>query len=140
VLTSIICSVDSFIAAIAMARAGAPVRQQRLAIGGFVICDMVASAIGVWLGIRLPPVAMIVAAVLAAGVLLAARRWPALWVAVPAALCLDNLMLHDVSASRLASVMLDGAWSGVLAYLGFALAQRRIVPLKSGHSAQLQIR
>jgi hypothetical protein len=62
-------------------------------------------------------------------------------VAVPVVLSVDNLMSHDVlSDPRLTSAMLDGAWSGVLAYVGFALAQGRIALLKSGHSAPSSIR
>ena len=89
----IVCSIDSFVAAAAMAAADCPGTLRRAAIAGFAAFDMLAGLTGLSLG---PAAAtpIILTAMIAATVILApARKYPALFLLIPILLSADNLAL-----------------------------------------------
>jgi hypothetical protein len=120
----IVCSLDSLIAAGAMAFAGVPERYQRRVTLGFMVCDMLAGMAGSSLGLTVSG-ALVIPAVLAASATLAyTRRWPWLCLIVPVLLSMDNLAMGAAEGPlSLASALLDGLWSGTLAWAGFAMAR-----------------
>jgi hypothetical protein len=117
----IIGSIDSFIAAALMAAAGCPKSWQQRAVAGFAAFDMLAGLAGSELGARVAASAIAPAIVLAALILVCARKYPVLFLLLPALLCFDNLALGPADGgATFWSAALDGLWSGTLAICGFA--------------------
>jgi hypothetical protein len=118
----IVCSIDSFVAAAAMAAVDCPGTLRRAAIAGFAAFDMLAGLTG----LSLSPAAatpIILTAMIAATVILApARKYPALFLLIPILLSADNLALGAADAQvSFRSALIDGVFSGALAAAGFAV-------------------
>jgi hypothetical protein len=117
----IVCSIDSFIAAAAMAVAGCPRTWRRALIAGFATFDMLAGLSGLSLSPSAATAIVLIALIAAAAILAPARKYPALFLLVPVLFSADNLALGvtDVHIS-LSSALIDGVSSGVMAAAGLA--------------------
>jgi hypothetical protein len=119
-----VCSIDSLIAAAAMALTGCPEIYWRRAVTGFIAFDTIAGIAGSSFGITVTGAALIPAVAAAAFAFGHARRYPVLYLFVPMLLSIDNLVAGAAEKSvSLWSVGIDGIASGVLAWAGFTLAK-----------------
>jgi hypothetical protein len=121
-------SLDSFVAAIALAVAGCPKQWQRRLVAGFAICDMLAGWAGSVLGSasRMAEFVVIPAIAATAFILIRARRFNIFYLFVPFLLSFDNLALGADTVgssfwSAAISFGMDGLLSGFLAVCGFAM-------------------
>jgi hypothetical protein len=136
------CSIDSFLAALAI---GLVARQRVRSYGliaGFALCDGISYALG--RGIRISPVSHLIAelnpltvslslaGIVALLMLLFARTKPSVLLSLPLLLGLDNLLYGVLDTSNgIVSMSFYGALvSGLLAYAGFVAARnvRSILP------------
>lgn len=121
---AILCSLDSFLAAVGMSFAGCPKRYKVWLALNFVMWDMLAAVVGVVM--RPNITAMIASIVMLAGlaVVLCARKASKFYLFLPVLLCVDNLAsgaLHEV-VSLESFAFLSGFSSGIAALLGFLMA------------------
>jgi hypothetical protein len=130
----ILGSLDSFVAAMALAVAGCPKQWQRRLVAGFAMCDMLAGWAGSVLGTasRAAEFVVIPAIAVTAFILIRARRFNILYLLVPFLLSFDNLALGAAEAGSsfwpaAISFGMDGLWSGFLAVCGFAIVQLAVV-------------
>jgi hypothetical protein len=119
-LTSL-CSIDSFLAAAAMSLAGCPNRYRRRLVFSFMAWDTLASVAGASLRVEISTVAVALSILAGVIILVNARRTPALYLLVPAVLCLDNFASGALGATAMLElrVVLGGLCSGILAWAGF---------------------
>jgi hypothetical protein len=136
------CSIDSFLAALAIGLVGRQRVRSYGLIAGFALCDGISYALGRW--IRVSPVSHVIAGlnplivslslagIVALLMLLFARTKPSvLWV-FPLLLGLDNLFygVLDTSSGIVPLSVSSALVSGLLAYAGFFLARnvRSLLP------------
>jgi hypothetical protein len=136
------CSIDSFLAALAI---GLVARQRARSYGliaGFAVCDGISYALG--RGIRVLPlshaiaelnplgVSLFLAGLVALLMLLFARTRPSILWSLPMLLGLDNLLygVADTSSGILQLSLLSAVVSGALAYAGFVVSRnvRSLLP------------
>lgn len=115
-------SIDSFLVAPVMVLAGCPAIYRNGVILGFLVCDTLAGLAGSALSVAVPPAAFVVAVTLAAPVFLFARRWPAMYLALPLLFSIDNLVIGSSDATAtLWAHLAGGIASGALAFGGFTV-------------------
>jgi hypothetical protein len=136
----ILCSIDSFLAALAIGLIGRQRVRSYGLIAGFALCDGISYILG--RGIRVSPVSHVVAGlnpltmslclagIVAVLMLLFARTRPSVLWSVPLLLGLDNLLYGVLDTSGgIASLSFSSALvSGLLAYAGF-VAARNVRPV-----------
>lgn len=131
----ILCSIDSFLAALAIGLVGRQRVRSFGFIAGFALCDGISYALG--RGIRVSPVSHVftglnplttslcLAGIVAVLMLLFARTRPSVLWSVPLLLGLDNLLygVLDTSGGIVALSFSSALVSGLLAYAGFFVAR-----------------
>jgi hypothetical protein len=129
------CSMDSFLAALAIGLVGCQKKRSYGLIAGFAVCDGISYAVG--RGIRVSPVnhlvadlnpltiSVFLAAVAALLLLLFARTKPAVLWSLPFLLGLDNLLYGVLDATNgiVPLTFYSALVSGLLAYAGFVVAR-----------------
>jgi hypothetical protein len=136
------CSIDSFLAALAIGLVGRQRVRSYGLIAGFAICDGISYALG--RGIRVLPVSQVIAelnpltislslaGIVALLMLLFARTKPSVLWSLPMLLGLDNLFYGVLDTSNgIVSLSFSSALvSGLLAYAGFVAARnvRSVLP------------
>ena len=136
------CSIDSFLAALAIGLIGRQRVRSYGLIAGFALCDGISYALG--RGIRVSPVSHVftglnpltmslcLAGIVAVLMLLFARTQPSVLWSVPLLLGLDNLLygVLDTSGGIVALSFSSALVSGLLAYAGFVVARnvRSVLP------------
>jgi hypothetical protein len=129
------CSIDSFLAALAIGLVGRQRAQSYGLIAGFALCDGISYALG--RGIRVSPVShaiaelnpltmnLFLAGIVALLMLLFARTKPLVLWSLPLLLGVDNLLygVFDTSNGILQLSFSSALVSGVLAYAGFVVAR-----------------
>jgi hypothetical protein len=136
------CSMDSFLAALAIGLVGRQRERSYGLIAGFALCDGVSYALG--RGIRVLPashaiaemnqlaISLSLAGIVALLMLLCARIKPAVLWSLPLLLGLDNLLygVLDTSSGIVRLSLYSALVSGLLAYAGFVVARnaRSILP------------
>jgi hypothetical protein len=136
------CSIDSFLAALAIGLVGRQRVRSYGLIAGFALCDGISYALG--RGIRVLPVSQVIAelnpltislslaGIVALLMLLFARTKPSVLWSLPLLLGLDNLFYGVLDTSNgIVSLSFSSALvSGLLAYAGFVAARnvRSVLP------------
>jgi hypothetical protein len=133
------CSIDSFLAALAIGLVGRQRGRSYGLIAGFALCDGISYALG--RGIRVSPViaglnpltmSLSLAGIVALLMLLFARTKPSVLWSLPLLLGLDNLFygVLDTSNGIVPLSFFSALVSGLLAYAGFVAARnvRSILP------------
>jgi hypothetical protein len=136
------CSIDSFLAALAIGLVSRQMVRSYGLIAGFALCDGVSYALG--RGTRVPPVSHLIAelnplamslslaGIVALLMLLFARTKQSVLWSVPILLGLDNLFygVLDTSTGIVSLSLYSALVSGLLAYGGFVVARnvRSILP------------
>jgi hypothetical protein len=129
------CSIDSFLAALAIGLVGRQRVRSYGLIAGFALCDGISYALG--RGIRVSPVSHVfiglnpltmslcLAGIVAVLMVLFARTRPSVLWSVPLLLGLDNLLygVLDTSGGIVALSFSSALVSGLLAYAGFVVAR-----------------
>jgi putative Mn2+ efflux pump MntP len=128
----VLCSIDSFLAALGIGLLERSESRKRTIIIAFAACDLISTLAGLTLrstlapsaasGLVLAPLLLIVAA---AAVLAHSQKLPVVFLAIPILLGLDNFLagLFDGSLHAFQSPWIAAIASGLLATAGFAIAR-----------------
>lgn len=129
-------SIDSFWVTLAMVLAGCPAIYRSRVILGFLAFDTLAGLTGSAFGVAVSPAAYVLAVALAVPVFRFARRWPALYLALPLLFSIDNFVIGSSNATITPwAHFAGGVVSGALAFGGFTIgtsAVRLAARLRSG--------
>ena len=130
----LLCSIDSFLAALGIGLLERSESRNRQFIIAFAACDLISTLAGLtWRSTmaQLPPVesplvvAPLLLAVVAAAMLAYSQKLPAIFISIPILLSLDNFVagLLDGALHTFPSPLIAALASGVLAAAGFALVR-----------------
>jgi putative Mn2+ efflux pump MntP len=130
----LLCSIDSFLAALGIGLLERSESRNRQFIIAFAACDLISTLAGLtWRSTmaQLPPVesplvvAPLLLAVVAAAMLAYSQKLPAVFISIPILLSLDNFVagLLDGSLHAFPSPLIAALASGLLAAAGFTLAR-----------------
>ena len=107
---SLLCSIDSFLAAAALTLAGCPAGYRRRIVFGFIACDSLAAMAGALTHAALPALAVWLTLTAGLTLLITAKKMPALYLLIPVLLSLDNFAAggHRPQRHRGLTDFLDG--------------------------------
>jgi hypothetical protein len=125
---SMLCALDSFLAAAGMGAAGCPTRYRVRLAFGFAACDAAAALAGMWLRLEVPALGVMAALAMGLALLLAAARAPRLFLLLPLLLSVDNLAAGAAAGSGGVAGLaaMSAAASGIAAWTGFTAGRRAL--------------
>jgi putative Mn2+ efflux pump MntP len=130
----LLCSIDSFLAALGIGLLERSESRNRKFIIAFAVCDLISTLAGLTLRSTLVPIprlgsglvlALLLLTAAAAAVLAYSQKLPAIFISIPILLSLDNFVagLLDGALHTFPSPLIAALASGVLAAAGFALVR-----------------